>query len=129
MRIYTPKGSQLISAEGIDPESVRSFDDLGYTVFALTFGPVPAGQSKSVNLSYRLPMRLNLSAKAPTYRFIAQKQAGARNIFLKKSLIPPSGFDTPEVFPQPSSASSPYPSYETALDSNQIFLTSFTQRP
>jgi len=127
MRVYVPKGSRLISLEGVDIEDMESFEDLGYTVFAFTFGPLPAGEGQTVKLSYRLPFELNPTDSAKgfdTYRFIAQKQAGAENITLSKSLQTSDYLQVLDTYPPTSkTAFTLYPQYETALNENKIFLS------
>lgn len=130
MRVYVPKGSRLIGLEGVDIENMQSFEDLGYTVFAFTFGPLPAGTSQTVKLSYKLPFELNPTGSAKgfdTYRFIAQKQAGAENITLSKSLQTSDYLQVLETYPPTEkTAFTLYPQYETALSQNQIFLSAIT---
>ncbi|MBN2096037.1 DUF4012 domain-containing protein [Candidatus Peregrinibacteria bacterium] len=130
MRVYVPKGSRLISLEGVDIEDMESFEDLGYTVFAFTFGPLPAGESQTVKLSYRLPFELNPMDPAKgfdTYRFIVQKQAGAQNITFSKSLQTSDYLQVLETYPPISkTAFILYPQYQTALDGNEIFLSAVT---
>ncbi|MBU1017428.1 DUF4012 domain-containing protein [Patescibacteria group bacterium] len=127
MRVYVPKGSRLISLEGVDIEDMESYEDLGHTVFAFTFGPLPAGESQSVKLSYKLPFELDPTNPVKgfdTYRFITQKQAGAQNITLQKSLQTSDYLQVLETYPPTSkTAFTLYPQYETALDGNEIFLS------
>lgn len=126
MRVYVPKGSRLVALEGVDIEDVESFEDLGYTVFAFTFGPLPAGESQTVRLSYKLPFTLDPYAPKgfDAYRFIAQKQAGAENITLSKSLQTSDYLQVLETYPSiEQTAFTLYPEYETALDGNKIFLS------
>ncbi len=126
MRVYVPKGSRLVSLEGVDIEEVESFEELGYTVFAFTFGPLPAGGKQTVRLSYKLPF--NLDPYTPkgfdVYRFIAQKQAGADNITLSKSLQTSDYLKVLDTYPPtPMTAFTLYPEYETVFDENKIFLS------
>jgi len=127
MRVYVPKGSRLIGLEGVDIEDLNAYEDLGYTVFAFQFGPLPAGQTKTISLSYKLPFSLN--PNDPTkgfdvYRFVTQKQAGAENIQLTKSLQTSDYLQVLETYPPTdNTAFTLYPKYETALDGNKIFLS------
>ena len=126
MRVYVPKGSSLVSLEGVNIEDMQSFEDLGYTVFAFTFGPLPAGESKTVKLSYKLPFELNLDNPKgfDSYRLITQKQAGAENITLSKSLQTSDYLQVLETYPPTEKdAFTLWPKYETALDGNKIFLS------
>ncbi len=123
LRVYVPKGSLLVGLEGADLEALVPSEDLGYTVFALPFGPVVPGQKKTVSLSYQLPFALNAKTGG-SYKFIAQKQAGAENMELKKSLEVPASMMITETFPKTTyGAFTLYPEYETPFDSNQIFLS------
>ena len=130
MRVYVPKGSRLIGLEGVNIENLEAYEDLDYTVFAFTFGPIPAGQSKTINLSYKLPFELTLDDPGKgfdVYRFITQKQAGAENITLKKSLQTSDYLRILETYPPTeNTAFTLYPQYETALDQNQIFLSAIS---
>ena len=124
MRVYVPKGSRLVGLEGIDIENLQASEDLGYTVFAFTFGPVRAGESKTVNLSYELPYKFSFEQPMDIYRFIAQKQAGTENITLTKSLQTSDYLQVLETYPQTEkTAFTLYPQYETELGQNQIFLS------
>lgn len=124
MRVYVPKGSLLIGLEGVDIEALDSYEELGYTVFAFTFGPVSAGGMKEVKLSYKLPFEIKTENPMDVYRFIAQKQAGTENVTLTKSLQTSGYLQVLESYPPvQNSAFTLYPQYETALDSNKIFLS------
>lgn len=127
MRVYVPQGSRLISLDGVNINDLKSYDDLGYTVFAFTFGPVSAGQSKSVGLVYQLPFELMLDDPVrgfDVYKFIAQKQAGAENITLNKSLETSDFLQILETHPKiPEDAFALYPKYQIPLDQNHIFLS------
>ena len=128
MRVYVPKGSQLIGLEGLKIENLEAYEDLDYSIFAFTFGPVRAGESKTVNLSYELPYKLSLEKPMDIYRFIAQKQAGTENITLIKSLQTSDYLQVLETYPKTSSSPfTIYPKFETALDENQIFLSAITE--
>jgi len=122
LRIYVPKGSKLVSLEGADVTALASSDDLGYTVFALPFGPIPAGKQKALTLTYELPFALD-TQKGDIYKFIAQKQAGSENIILKKSLQTSDYLKVVETYPKTENgAFTLYPQFEAALEGNQIFL-------
>lgn len=124
MRVYVPKGSRLIGLEGVNIENLKAYDDLGYTVFAFTFGPLSVGENKTINLSYKLPFELNVNRPMDVYRFVAQKQAGAENITLKKSIQTSDYLQVLETYPRTEkSAFTLYPKYETSLDQNRIFLS------
>jgi hypothetical protein len=124
MRVYVPKGSRLLSIEGVDTKDLTTSEDLGYTVFAFTFGSLPPGESKTVNISYKLPFNLDMDKSMDVYRFIAQNQAGAKNINLKKSIKTTDNLKILNTFPTTeTSAFSIYPEYQTPFDQNEIFLS------
>lgn len=72
LRVYVPKGSQLISAEGFW-EKVEPYDELGKTVFAGYFELRPQGIAK-ITLKYKLPFVL----KDNLYSLRMQKQPGKK---------------------------------------------------
>lgn len=122
LRVYLPKGSELTGVEGIALEDIAQTEDLGYTVYAFTFGPLPAGQSQTVTLHYKLPYKLDFKRKN-TYRLIIQKQAGAENQTLKKTMDIADSLHIAESYPTSTSLFSLTPVLETELDENKIFLT------
>lgn len=69
VRIYVPKGSELVAAEGLE-KSADPYEDLGKTVFAGYFELRPEGVSK-VTFKYKLPF--NVSKE---YKLLIQKQPG-----------------------------------------------------
>lgn len=121
MRVYVPKGSSLVSIDGLDISKIDASTDLGYTVFGFPFGPVAAGSQKTVRLSYKLPETLAINSGA-MYRFIAQKQAGLENTQLSKKIITAEGVEVVKSYPV-SAAFDLSPEYEAAFDQNQFFLT------
>ncbi len=124
MRVYVPKGSRLITLEGVDIEDLTATEENGYTIFAFTFGPVSAGHQQTVHLNYVLPYQVSTDKPLDMYRFIAQKQAGAENIALTKSLQTSDYLQVVETYPKiEQSAFTLYPEYKTAFDQNQIFLS------
>lgn len=72
LRIYVPKGSQLVSASGFETGQATS-DDLGKTVFEGFFTLTPLNV-KTLTLKYTLPFK----AKSP-YQFLIQKQGGTKD--------------------------------------------------
>lgn len=71
VRVYVPKGSQLIEALGSEVE-VETKEDLGKTVFEAFFTLRPQGQAKLI-LKYKLPFKVS-----DTYNLLIQKQPGKR---------------------------------------------------
>lgn len=69
VRVYVPKGSQLISSDGLEA-SQTSYEDLGRTVFAGYFQLRPEGVSK-VTFEYKLPFKVK-----GQYYLLIQKQPG-----------------------------------------------------
>jgi len=124
MRVYAPKGSRLLSAEGVDMKNISTSEDLGYTVFGFTFGLVKAGENKSVKLVYILPYSLDLNKPMDVYRFVAQNQAGTQNVNLKKTLQASDYLKIVDVYPKTEEmAFTINPEYTAEFDQNRIFLT------
>jgi hypothetical protein len=69
VRIYVPKGSELISMDGFE-EKADPYEDLGKTVFAGFFNIRPQGVAQ-ITLKYKLPMKVSSD-----YKILLQKQAG-----------------------------------------------------
>ncbi len=69
MRIYVPKGSQLISIDGLE-EKADPYEDLGKTVFAGGFKLRPQGVVK-ITVVYKLPFKAT-----GEYKLLIQKQPG-----------------------------------------------------
>jgi hypothetical protein len=73
VRLYVPGGSELISAEGVSPDSVEaSMGENGTTVLSGFFEMLP-GSEHEVRFTYRLPSDIS----ADTYRLEIRKQAGS----------------------------------------------------
>ncbi|MDP1710144.1 MAG: DUF4012 domain-containing protein [bacterium] len=69
VRIYVPKGSELLGAEGLEAKE-SPYEDLGKTVFAGYFQLRPEGVAK-VTFKYKLPMKMG-----KVYKLLIQKQPG-----------------------------------------------------
>lgn len=69
VRVYVPKGSTLITSEGLEAKA-DPYEDLGHTVFAGFFQLRPQGVSK-VTFQYKLPFKIS-----KTYDLLMQKQPG-----------------------------------------------------
>lgn len=124
LRIYVPPGSRLLNAEGIDLSEINRYEDLGYTVFAFQMR-VFAGQKKQIRLTYELPFKMK---KEDIYKFIAQMQAGAENIALKKSLETGEKHRVVQNYPAVSPAAFDlYPHYETIFNQHQVFLSAISR--
>ncbi|MEK7061412.1 MAG: DUF4012 domain-containing protein, partial [Patescibacteria group bacterium] len=70
VRIYVPKGSTLISFDGVE-DKAEPYEDLGKTVFAGYFKLRPEGVSK-LTIKYKLPIK----AKSGEVNLLIQKQPG-----------------------------------------------------
>jgi hypothetical protein len=70
VRVYVPKGSELIAAEGLE-EKEDPYEDLNKTVFAGGFQLRPEGVSK-ITFKYKLPFK----ADGKEYKLLIQKQPG-----------------------------------------------------
>ncbi len=73
VRIYVPKGSQLVSITGLD-DKVDPYEDLGKTVFAGLYNLRPQGVAKIV-VKYKLPFKVK-----GEYKELVQKQPGIDTI-------------------------------------------------
>jgi len=75
VRIYVPKGSELIEANGSEIE-VKTYEDLGKTVFEAFYGdqaPLrPLGKAQ-LKFKYKLPFKVE---KSQQYKILIQKQPG-----------------------------------------------------
>lgn len=69
VRVYVPKGSELIAAEGLEAKD-NPYEDLGKTVFAGFFQLRPEGVSK-LTFKYKLPFKVSKE-----YKLLIQKQPG-----------------------------------------------------
>lgn len=69
VRVYIPKGSQLIAEEGLEAKA-DPYIDLNHTVFAGFFQLRPEGVSK-VTFKYKLPFKVSRE-----YKILIQKQPG-----------------------------------------------------
>jgi len=75
VRVYVPKGSELIEVKGSEIEA-KTYEDLGKTVFEAFYGdksPLrPEGKAQLV-FKYKLPFKYE---KDKGYKILIQKQAG-----------------------------------------------------
>lgn len=69
VRVYVPKGSELLAAEGFE-EKAEPYEEFGKTVFAGFFQLRPEGVSK-ITLKYKLPFNVK-----GDYKLLIQKQPG-----------------------------------------------------
>lgn len=123
MRVYVPRGSQLEDTSGTSKSAVNISEDLGYTVFGFKYGPIKPGESKEITFRYLLPFRLSIRPK-DDYKFIADRQAGAENMSLRKEIQTAISLKVVESYPPAKKDSLPF--LDTAFDRNQIFLSSIS---
>ena len=69
VRVYVPKGSILVTSEGLEAKQ-EPYEDLGKTVFAGFFQLRPEGVAK-VTFQYKLPFKVSKN-----YKLLIQKQPG-----------------------------------------------------
>ena len=69
LRVYVPKGSQLISFDGVENKQ-EPYEEFGKTVFAGFYQLRPEGVAKII-LKYKLPFKAT-----KTYKLMIQKQSG-----------------------------------------------------
>lgn len=74
LRIYVPKGSEIISSQGSEVK-VTSYEELGKTVFDGFLTVRPLGTAK-FTISYSLPFKLSKNSPLP---LLIQKQPGTYN--------------------------------------------------
>jgi len=74
VRLYVPGGSELVSAEGVEPDSIEaSMGENGTTVLSGFFEMHP-GTEHEVRFTYRLPPDIS----ADNYRLAIRKQSGSK---------------------------------------------------
>ena len=99
IKVYVPQGAVLTASDGINQTQIETHTDetvqKNYFMFELD---VPAGEEKTVTLSYQLPLKLNLSA-SDTYRFFAQRQPGIVLSTLQKNLVVAQGLKIYQSYP------------------------------
>lgn len=69
VRVYVPKGSELVSSEGLE-EKFDTYEEFGKSVFAGYFQLRPQGVAK-ITFKYKLPFKVE-----GAYPFLIQKQPG-----------------------------------------------------
>ncbi len=73
VRLYVPRGSELLSVQGVEPDSVASYPGEKRTQVLAGFFVLEPGQTHTVIFTYRLPP----SIRADSYRLVIQRQAGS----------------------------------------------------
>ncbi len=74
LRVYTPKGSELLDFKGSEKDTIK-YDDLGKTVFEGFLTVKPQGASQAI-IRFKLPMKIEKGKALP---FLIQKQPGTDN--------------------------------------------------
>ncbi len=99
VKVYVPKDSTLIDADGIDMKNVDTIYDseINKTYFMFEM-EVPFASDKEVTLSYKLPYRLDLGI-ADSYRFFAQSQPSINKVILDKNIFVKPGISFIKEFP------------------------------
>ncbi len=73
VRLYVPRGSELLSAQGVEPDSVASYPGEKRTQVLAGFFVLEPGQTHTVVFTYRLPP----TVRPESYRLVVQRQAGS----------------------------------------------------
>ncbi|PIU68602.1 hypothetical protein COS81_03435 [candidate division WWE3 bacterium CG06_land_8_20_14_3_00_42_16] len=125
LRVYTPLGSKLATAENfIDGPATE--EDLGYTVFA-GYLEVSPTTTQIVSLAYSLPDKLVLGKDNLTYSFMGQKQAGARDEAFQFAMSWPQYLTLQSADPQGEILSQTY-KFQTLLNSDQPVVLQFQNK-
>ncbi|MFA5829040.1 MAG: DUF4012 domain-containing protein [Candidatus Gracilibacteria bacterium] len=100
IKVYVPKDSVLLSADGIDQSKIETkFDEEIQKTYFMFEMNVNAEYPKTFSLSYKLPNRLKL-ATADAYRIFIQKQPGIVISSLKKRVIFKPGISIYKKYPE-----------------------------
>ena len=93
-RILAPRGSRLVSLDGVDEEtanpSAGDDEELAKAVFGFFFTVEP-GSEREITLSYTLPDEIYQQWRTGQYQLLVQKQAGRRTRELRVDLLPLTG--------------------------------------
>ncbi len=100
MKVYVPKGSQLMDAYGVNKEDVVVLEDeeLDKTYFMFRMEVSAMGTNK-VSLTYLPPFKLEMHP-ADTYRFRAQNQPAYNSSFLEKKIYFKPGYKSYRTYPE-----------------------------
>ena len=74
VRIYVPRGSELLEATGIEPDSVETHRGERRTQVFTGYFILPPGEQHTVTFTYALPPTLT----SDTYRLVLQRQSGTQ---------------------------------------------------
>jgi len=100
MRIYVPKGSEIIDVEGFDVNAVdtRYDQELDKTYFKLTVF-TKAGEENTFSIRYLLPFDIDFSP-VNDYKLITQKQPGPFESSFAKKLYLPANLTMLRYYPE-----------------------------
>lgn len=100
IKVYVPRGSELIATDGIDKSKIETHQDqeLDKTFFMFEMD-VNADSTEQVRLSYRLPFRLDLSPISK-YQFFVQGQPAINKTQFHKLIMLKPGLDFYANFPE-----------------------------
>ena len=79
IRLYTPRGSQLIGVDGVAPDSVVARRGEKNTEVFAGYFILPVGQSHTITFRYKLPVQLT----PQNYSLLVQRQSGSGPLPLK----------------------------------------------
>ncbi|GIV71671.1 MAG: hypothetical protein KatS3mg049_0227 [Caldilinea sp.] len=74
VRVYVPRGSELIEATGVEPDSVETHRGERRTQVFTGYFILPPGEQHTVTFTYTLPPALT----PETYRLVLQRQSGTQ---------------------------------------------------
>lgn len=94
-RIYVPEGSTLETSS--DATTVHFDEETGKTYFSAKM-LIGVNETKTLSVRYRLPFKLNLDP-VDKYSLTVQKQAGQKNITIRKRIFPESRVMNYKYFP------------------------------
>ncbi|MCB0092389.1 MAG: hypothetical protein KDE54_31085, partial [Caldilineaceae bacterium] len=73
VRLYAPRGSELVRIDGVEPDSVFSQSGEGRTTYFAGHFIMQPGETKTVTFVYMLPAEIT----PQNYRLVLQRQSGA----------------------------------------------------
>lgn len=97
IKIYVPDGSILVESNGSDV-ATKYDRDLKKTYFYTTM-EIRAGESKELNIKYKLPFTLDFGLPADSYRLIVEKQPGSPGSILTKTLRAHEDLENLAIYP------------------------------
>lgn len=123
VKLYVPKGSELVSSEGFPQENVLTEDaeEIDKTFFMVQMETI-AGREESVSITYVLPYKLTL-LPADAYKFHAQVQPSINPSSIEKKVFFKPGLQSYKEYPSSFvKDESGYVEYNGIL-SNDLYLS------